>query len=262
MLTSTSNPRVKFATRVRDNLEPNHVFVEGDRLLEDLMGSLWEIETVFYCSDISPRGRTLLDRVTGSPVTPQEVAPQVMKALTATVTAPGIVAIARRPNQPELTALLKGCQGLFVALDAVQDPGNVGTIIRTAEAAGAAGVVLLEGSADPFAPKALRAAMGSTFRMPLVCGCTRDAFVASVKSANTVLIAAAGEGELIYSEADWKSRCCLVMGNEANGVSVAIKQASEHRVRIPLHGRAESLNAAAAAAVLLFEAARQRSLLS
>jgi TrmH family RNA methyltransferase len=147
---------------------------------------------------------------------------------------------------------------LFLGLDRVQDPGNMGTLIRTAEAAGVGGIVALGGSVDVFSPKVLRSSMGSAFRLPILANATVEQLISLRESHGLKIVAAAGEGEIDYTDYDWQQPTLLLLGNEGRGVDAALMSQCDARLRIPLLNGVESLNVAAAGAVMLFEAARQR----
>lgn len=145
-----------------------------------------------------------------------------------------------------------------VVLHEVRDPGNVGTLIRTADAAGAELVVLTRTCADPYAPKALRAATGSTFHVPVVTGAEAPELLASLAQASIASAATSGYAELDLFEAELPERIAWILGNEARGLDAATLEAASLSVRIPLAGQAESLNVHTAATVCLFETLRRR----
>ena len=179
-----------------------------------------------------------------------------MTTLSDTITTQGLIVLAERPRATLATALSSG--SLLVALDAVQDPGNAGTILRSAEAAGASAVIALKSTVDLYAPKVLRSAMGSAFRLPLATEVTADELLAACAQSGVQVVAAAMEAESNYDEYDWRQPALLLLGNEGNGLQHKLLERADTRIRIPLHPSVESLNVAAAAAVILFEAARQR----
>lgn len=160
----------------------------------------------------------------------------------------------RRPAyQPEQ---LRGGRALIVVAAGIKDPGNLGAVIRTAEAAGATGVICLAGGADPFRDKALRGASGSTFRLPVIAGVSEAEALALLEGLH-VVVAETG-GEIDCWKADFGKPGALVIGNEGHGVPDAFRSVAAQRVRIPIAASVESLNVAVAAGVLLFEARRQR----
>jgi TrmH family RNA methyltransferase len=140
----------------------------------------------------------------------------------------------------------------------VRDPGNVGTIVRAAEGAGAAGVVCCTGTADPWAPKVVRASAGSVLRVPVVAGLDVDTAVDTLRGLDVPLLVTSSHDGVPYDEAPLGEAHALLLGNEARGLPEALAGAADHRVTIPLEGRAESLNVAMAASVLLFDAQRRR----
>ena len=175
----------------------------------------------------------------------------VFKAVADTETPQGVLAVITTPDPPPLPG-----PALFLVLDGVQDPGNVGAMVRSAAAAGATGMICTPGTADAHGPKAMRAGAGGQFRVPVrkVSGpANLEAFAAGVD-----LYAASADADLAYHDIDWTGPCGLIVGAESVGVSPVWRAASRATVRVPMQREVESLNAAAAAAVILFEAARQR----
>lgn len=189
------------------------------------------------------------------------VGDEVFQRLSDTVSPQGILAVVDMPERTFAET------GNILVLDGVQDPGNLGTILRTAEAADIAGVILSKDSADVFNPKVIRATMGGIFRVPFRVAEDIAAEVAGLKKTAdaggelyTVYGAALGEGCVEYTEPDYTKPSVVVIGNEAKGISVPVMNILDKRVQIPMSGNVESLNAAVAASVLMFEMARQRRL--
>lgn len=252
---SRDNERIKLARRVREGREPGRVFVEGLRLAEECLRSGLEVTAAFYRASEDPRQQRLLEDLAARGVDCHETAPAVLESLSDTVQGQGIVLLARRPAPAVVDR-----PGLLLGLDRVQDPGNLGTLLRTAEAAGVDGVVLLAGCADVYSPKVLRASMGAAFRLPVLTLTAADDLPALARRLKVALVAAAGSGECDYEAHDWSAPTLLLLGNEANGVDPDLLVRCDRRLRIPLARGVESLNVAAAGAVMLFEAARQRRL--
>lgn len=266
-ITSPQNEKIKHARKVRDSRDPGLIFIEGLRLAEEAVRSGLVIETVFVAEDFAkdPRAAKLLTELEAKHSSALFTASaEVMKSLADTVQSQGIALLARRPrpSTDDLAATTsdKGHAPLWLALDRLQDPGNVGTLIRTGEAAGVDGIVTTKGSADTFSPKALRSAMGSAFRLPIVESVTEESLLDLKSRLGLKIVAAAGEGENDYTDYDWKQPTLLLLGNEGRGVSDSLMQSCDQRLRIPMHAGVESLNVSAAGAVMLFEAARQRRL--
>lgn len=256
LITSPANERLKHARRVRDGREDDLIFVEGERLVEECLQSGLTLAACFHSPEVSPRAQTILTELAerGCPLLP--TADAVLATVSDTVNSQGLIVLAERPTAQLEEVLLSG--NLIVCLDAVQDPGNFGTILRTAEAAGTNGIIAMKGSVDAYSPKVLRSAMGSAFRLPIVTGVTNEGLTKCLHKAKLQIVAATADGEMLYHELNWLEPTMVIFGNEANGVSDDLLELSDARIRIPLRSPVESLNVAAAAAVILFEAARQR----
>jgi len=260
VITTPSNERLKHARRVRDGLEPDLIFVEGARLIEECLQSGLKLTACFHEPDPTPRAQRLIDEMAsrGCPIYPALRA--AIETSGDTVNTQGLIVIAERPefNFDRALRARDGVAPLVVCLDSAQDPGNFGTIVRTAEAAGASGVVATKGSVDAFAPKTLRSSMGSAFRLPVVTGVESGDLALAISAAKLRMVATMAGGETIYSDYDWRRPTMVVFGNEARGVGRELLERCDESLRIPLRAPVESLNIAAAAAVILFEAARQR----
>ena len=147
---------------------------------------------------------------------------------------------------------------MLLVLDRVGDPGNIGTMLRTADAAGIGGLVLLKGCADIYAPKTVRSSMVSLFHIPVLSGVSEQEFVSTAKKAGYDLLVTCLDGADNLYKADLSGRIAFVMGNEAGGVSETLLEKADKRVYIPMAGRAESLNVAMAAGIVMFEALRRK----
>jgi TrmH family RNA methyltransferase len=178
--------------------------------------------------------------------------PQVVAAAADTVHPPGVVALARWPQiEPQRP-------GIVLVLDSIQDPGNLGALLRTAEAIEVAQVLCAVGTADAYSPKVVRAAMGAHLRLALEQDLSWDAIGERLATVDHVY-AADAEATMPYYAADWRQPSALIIGNEAHGLSEAARALATRPIGIPMRGRAESLNAAVAGSVILFEALRQRT---
>ncbi len=174
-----------------------------------------------------------------------------------TETPQGLIAVVRKPRKLLTECSVGERMPLWLILDAVQDPGNVGTLVRNADAAGASGVLLTTGCADIYAGKTVRASMGSLFHLPVIKASTTECL--DFCRLNLLrLYVADGDAKTNYTDEDLAVPCAIVLGNEGSGVGSDFKQHACAHLRIPIGGLAESLNVASAAAVILFEAARQR----
>ncbi len=236
-ITSRNNERVKFARALQDakmRRETGLHLIEGDKLVLDALASGARIRTVFAREGTAaPDGVETLF-----------VSDGVMDAIASAKTPQNLCAVAETPDcrPPECYP-----EGLVVVLDRLQDPGNVGTVIRTADALGAAGVLLSPDSADPFSPKALRAAMGSTYHLPVLIGAPA-AELARMKAQGFVCVCGHLRGAETLPALD--ARTALVVGNEGQGVSEETAAQCE-LYRMPMRGRAESLNVAVFAALMM-----------
>lgn len=237
-----------------------HLFVEGARLIDEALRSDIRLEALIYTTTFaeSDRGEALLERIARARVRGAMVPAAIMEAICDVETPQGVVALGGRP-QYAFDDLFDGPSPLVVALDQLQDPGNVGTIVRAAEAAGASGVVASPGTAEIFGPKALRASMGSAFRLPIVRRAALELAADAIGKLDGVVVGAAADGATPHTEFDWNRPVVLVIGNEGAGLSPDARALVSDTVSIPLAPPVESLNAAMATAVLLFEAARQRT---
>lgn len=256
MITSTSNNLVKYVRSLQNQAHArraeNAFVVEGVRLVEEATAAGWPCRLVLYTAELGARGAALLPvfRAAGAQV--EEVAPHVLKAASDTQTPQGLLAVLhiqkKRPPHPLAFALI---------LDQVRDPGNLGTILRTAAAAGVQAVFLAPGSADAYAPKVVRAAMGAHFRLPIQSLSWAEIGDLVEHSRLHVYLADAEAG-ISYTRADFRLPLALVVGGEAEGASPFADRLATGRVHIPMPGGMESLNASIAAALLFFEVVRQR----
>ena len=255
LISSLANERVRFLRRLHaaDERRRHRLFLlEGVRLVaEALAAGVRPVLILYVPEDLArtPRGQALLEQLPGLPAFP--CTERVLQAVATTVTPQGIVSVVAVPPAP---SRLTG--PLAVVLDAWRDPGNVGTLLRTAEASGLVGGVFLVDCVDAYNPKVVRAAMGAHFYLPL----WSDATWAEVRqhlAGRPVWLAAVREG-LPYDQVDWTRPAALIVGSEAHGPGPEARAIATGQVHIPMGGRAESLNAAIAAAIIIFEAARQR----
>jgi TrmH family RNA methyltransferase len=244
VVTSTQNEFVRMARSLHDKkgrTEHSAFLVEGVKCVDELLAHAPQLLRTLIVSG-GGEGWTARAKALDRPAV--AVAPHVMGALCDCKTPQGVAAVAALPSPPDIKS------GFIVALDDVQDPANVGTVIRTADAAGLSGVVLSAGSADPFAPKAVRASMGSLFHLPVARTALRP-YLEELRGAGHVVVCADLGGDTDFALD--AARTCLVIGNEARGISEEILALADIRVRIPIYGKAESLNAAVAAGILIYK---------
>lgn len=257
MITSTSNPRIREARklqRARQRRQQGRLLIEGMRLVDDAWRAGTRPESVFFTPATlaaNPRAHALLAKMDGRGVDCIPCTDKVLTALTETVTPQGIAAVVPLPTLP-----MPVNPPLVMVLDQVREPGNAGTLLRTAEAAGVDLAIFAPNTVDPFNNKAVRAGMGAHFRLPLRI-CASWVEVNKLLGLSRPLYLADASGELAYDEVDWQQSAGLVIGGEANGASEDARRTATP-ITIPMLGAAESLNAGVAGAVILFEAARQR----
>lgn len=243
-ITSLKNPKVTAWKALKDRKgrrESGYFLVEGRKMVEEALASAFDVETVLV-----QEGMELPDGLT-MPV--YELPAHVLAAVCDTKTPQGIAAVVRMKEQSALGKHI-------VVLDGVQDPGNVGTIIRTADAAGLDGVLLSNQCADVFSPKVLRATMGSIFRMNLRTTDDLPGELTKLREKGYSILSSQLDGTPFYEREKVAERFALIIGNEGNGVSEQVQQTATHQVRLPMRGGAESLNAAIAAAIMMYELMR------
>ncbi len=259
-ITSTDNPQIRAVRTLRDRQrsrqQSGRFMAEGSRLLDQALREGQLPETIYLTAEwaATSAGERLLHALAGR-CTLWEVTPEVMASLADTVTPQGVVGVWPLPApQPQQARSAR----LVLVLDGVRDPGNLGTILRTAQAAGVGAALLSEGCADAFAPKVVRAGMGAHFALPIWPHLAWSA-AAELLVERQVFLADA-EGAALPWELDWLSPSALIIGGEAEGAGPEAHALATHRVRLPMHGQVESLNAAIAAAQFLYESLRQNML--
>lgn len=255
MITSSQNPKLKLVRalqgRSKERREENAFLAEGVRLIEEALSAEWPFRFVLYSSGLSERGQALVDKLKNAGIAVDEVAGDLLQAASGTETSQGILAVL------ELEALHLPDQPNFILIpDQIRDPGNLGTLIRTAAAAGVQAVLLPPETTDAFAPKVVRAGMGAHFWLPIH---TMDwAEIEQVcHGAGMQLFLADMFGQSCW-ETDLSGPLALIVGGEAEGASTWARGLADIIVSIPMPGDAESLNAGVAGAVLMFEVVRQR----
>lgn len=260
MISSRDNPRLLMARALRERRgrrEQRAYLVEGVTLvLEALAASRQPLAVFRDDTRLGPGQRAALD-VALAPLVERvhPVAPAAFRTLADTETPQGVIAVLPLPAAGPPPRPRPG--DLLLIADAIQDPGNLGTMLRTAEAAGARAVITTPGTVDPFGPKVVRAGMGAHFRLLLAADVPWPALTAALGDA-VPLLGADSSGARRYDAVDWTRGGALVVGNEAGGLSDAARAATDELIAIPLAPPVDSLNAAIATAVILFEAARQR----
>ena len=237
--------------------------IEGVRLVEEAVRAGISPRSFCYCLALltaTSRGAELLEHLQSLAVPATELSERAMAAAAETVNTQGILAIVPLPaaaTPAPLSPIRSQDAPLLLVLDGLQDPGNAGTILRTALATGVGAVIATPGTVDPFAPKAVRAGMGAHFRLPILADLPWPE-IARLASGRQVLLAVP-RGGLPYDEVDWRKPAALIIGGEAQGTGEEAAALATGRVSIPMASGVESLNAGVAAGVLLFAAYRRRT---
>jgi TrmH family RNA methyltransferase len=256
-ITSRDNSLLRQVRAVRDGKVDELIYVEGLRLCEEALRSRLTIEAVVVSEELLRKERVaaVIQELSQASKRFGSVSEKLLESVSYTKTPQGIIVLAQRPESSEIQV---GTNPLLVVLHEINNPVNVGAILRTSEAAGAAGVIATKNTSNPFSPKSLRGAMGSAFRLPIWSGPSYIEVIEWCRQRGIAIICAAVEATTAYTEIDWSRPSALILGPESTGLTAEELELADRRVSIPMKGMAESLNVAVAGGVLLFEAARQR----
>ncbi len=265
LITSRDNSLLRQARAVRDGKDPDLIFVEGLRLCEEALLSGLTIRAVIFSEEIAQKEKAanLINRLSQVCDRLGEVSETLLASISYTKTPQGMVLLADRPASG--ASLLKAKDenpSLLVIMEAIGNPVNVGAILRSAEAAGATGVIATENTADPFSPKSLRGAMGSAFRIPIWSNVSYEAAIAWCAQQKIRTVCADLQAVKLHTQIDWQVARALILGPESSGLSAEQVRMADEAVRIPMLGPVESLNVGVAAGILLYEAARQRGVVN
>ena len=255
VITSSQNPKIKLVRtllgRARERREAGAFVVEGVRLVEEAGTKGWSFRFALYDDSLNARGSSLVEYLLSRGIEVEEVSEHLMKSLSDTETPQGILAIL------ELTQLPIPEYPDFVLIpDRIRDPGNLGTLLRTAAAAGVQAVFLPPETTDAFAPKVVRSGMGAHFRLPIQ---TMKWEKIRRETKNLQVYLADMDGTSCW-ETDLRGPLALIVGSESEGASEEARELVTQKISIPMSGNIESLNAGVAGSVLMFEVVRQRSL--
>ncbi len=256
MLTSLQNPFVKQIRKLqsaKERKEQNLFLLEGTHLIESACLVDYPLVSVCCTERWQANHQSLLENLLSKAERTEIVSADVLKAIATTVNPDGVVATARRTAQNKLP-----CTGLLLGLETLQDPGNLGTIIRTCAAAGASGLWLSSDSVDLDHPKVLRASAGQWFRTPMAVTDDLSATCLECQKLGMQIVATASTAKLTYWELDYLRPTLILLGNEGAGLSTKLLGIADKHVSIPLSPGVESVNVAIAAALLLYEAQRQQ----
>ncbi|MBU1683797.1 RNA methyltransferase [Patescibacteria group bacterium] len=270
MITSNQNPKIKLVRslfgRPKNRREAGAFVAEGVRLVEEALAANWDkayfnkanlnkvnppFRFVLVSLELSERGGKLVEKLVGKGVEVEEVEPEIFQSISETEISQGILAVLNDFQLP-----ISDFPNFFLILDSIRDPGNMGTLLRTAAAAGVHAVLLPSETTDAFAPKVVRAGMGAHFRLPIQ-SLSWDEIRRLVNSLNLSVYLADMDGVSCW-QTDFRTPLALVVGGEAEGATESARELAHATVSIPMPGKTESLNAAVAGSVLMFEIMRQR----
>lgn len=260
-ISSRDNSLLRQARAVRDGRIEELIFVEGMRLCEEALRSELSIEVLIFSNQIARKDRaaSLIGDLGKVAKRIGQVSEKLLESVSYTKTPQGIVLLATRPNtNREKFESSINEKPLLVVMHELNNPVNVGAVLRAAEAAGASGAITTQNTSDPFCPKSLRGAMGSAFRLPIWSGASFQEVIEWCDQRQIQSLCATAAAGLRHTAVDWTGACALILGRESTGLSEAEVNLGTAAVNIPMMGKVESLNVSVAAGILLYEAARQR----
>jgi TrmH family RNA methyltransferase len=260
MITSLHNPKIqsvrKLLAHAKARREEQAFVIEGVRLAEEALKGAWKAQLVLFTDALDGRGKAVVDGFSapGAPV--EQVSEAVMKAVSETESPQGLLVVLAQQTLP-----LPDSPDFLLILDGVRDPGNLGTVLRTAAAAGVQAVLLAPGCVDAWSPKVLRSGMGAHFRLPIHSLGWQDIKRTLKQPSNELRIFLADSaGGIPNTDADFRDPVALIVGGEAAGSGTEAVSMAEMKVHIPMPGGGESLNAAIATSIMLFEVVQQRTI--
>jgi TrmH family RNA methyltransferase len=254
MITSNQNPKIKFARslfgRAKERRDAGAFVIEGVRLVEEAIKANWPIQFILFDDSLSERGKAKIENLKSEGADVEEVSASVMQDLSETETPQGILAVLSFHQLPTSETL-----NFVLIPDQVRDPGNLGTLLRSAVATGVQAVIIPPNTTDVFAPKVLRSGMGAHFRLP-IHSLTWAEIEKQIKGLQVYIADMDGQS---YWESDLQKPLALIIGSEADGASESAQKLANGKLGIPMAKNVESLNAGVAGSVLMFEVVRQRS---
>lgn len=275
VITSRDNKIIKEIKQLdqkkfRDQL--GSFLIEGQTLISEALDHGALIKSIVYCEALWPstdglpakdnqpslnRLELLLNRLEKSDVPIFKVDQKLFNQLTDTITPQGILGVVCKKEMVAENFFAENKEGNIMVLDRLQDPGNLGSILRTADAAGFQGIILLKGSSDIYSAKVVRATAGSIFRVPVLFTDTAEETIALLRANNKTIFCTGPKADQVYFDAKLAKNAAIVIGNEAKGISDSFMRNCDSQISIPMSGTIESMNAAACAAILMYEAVRQ-----
>lgn len=264
MITSAANAKIKNVIKLQKRSRERHrqkaFVVEGIRMFKEAPPELF-LE-IYLSKSLHEKGtleadlQALLQACTSRPAV-EIVEDGIFDQMSDTQTPQGVLCVLRMPVM-QLAKSLEDASGTWMILEDLQDPGNLGTIIRCAEGAGAEGIILTGNTVDLYNPKTIRSTMGSLYRMPVFPACDAAEIIQKMKDTGFALYAAHLDGHTYYDDIQYEGKTAFLIGNEGNGLKEETAMLATERIKIPMEGRVESLNAAIAASLFMYEAYRQR----
>jgi RNA methyltransferase, TrmH family len=265
-ITSVQNPRVKAAAKLRnsrDRAKQQRIIIDGVREIQRAIQGGAALREVFVCDEAksSPELSAIIKQFAGSGVEQFEVTSPVFAKIAYGDRAEGIVAVAEMPRRAladfELEISNSKSTPLVAVLAGIEKPGNIGAVLRSADGAGVSAVVLADAAADVYNPNTIRASLGTVFTLPVFAATTEET-LAWLRHNKLATFAARVDGAVDYAACDFRPPCAIVLGSEAQGLSTDWRGAEITPIRLPMLGTVDSLNVSATAAILLYEAVRQR----
>lgn len=260
-ITSSSNPmikEVKSLYRKKERWAKNSFLVEGIKIVEECIDNNYPLSNIIFSQELCNirGGEGLWNKIKDYDQL-IKVSDKLYREISDMESPQGIMAIARF-KMDSIDEIYSKDSPFLLLLDQVQDPGNMGTIIRTADAFGIDGIVVTEGCVDIYNPKVVRATMGSIFRVPIYHTLEGDKIIEELKKKNLKIYSTSLKGDRFIQDVDFNRPSLLIIGNESKGVSPSLEALADSLIKIPMVGEAESLNAAIASSIIMYEAVRQR----
>lgn len=268
IITSENNPLIKDikSLKIKKYREQNRLFfIEGIKFIEEALTSDEDIKSIIISETVQKDGKIqgIIHKIKQKERKTRlySVPDNILKQLSDTETPQGIIAVVKMKNYDLVEIMNRNKKNnLFVILDAVQDPGNMGTIIRTADAADFDAIIATKGCVDFYNPKVLRSTMGSIFHIPVINANDLSQLITNLKSKSIKIYASHLNAQKYFYDLDMSKDTAIIIGNEANGISDQTASLADELIKIPMPGKAESLNASIAAGILIYETVRQRSI--
>ncbi len=256
-----SNKRLRELSRLKGKKfrhEKGSFIVEGARSIEELLNSDWKVELLLYslAFDRTAKAQSILEKASQKQIPVQKVKSDILDGMSETVAPAGIVCIVKAKSL-SLLEFLERKPNTVLAVDEIKDPGNLGTLIRTADAAGMEGVILSKETAELYNSKVVRSSSGSIFHLPIVERADLYGCMVRLKEEGFRIFASAVDMGEPYYQVDYSGKVCLIIGSEAEGVGIGLLNLADEVVNIPIRGKAESLNASVAGGILMYQMVRK-----